>query len=105
MKTIKAWGKEPASSLPYADNFCCPHCKKFSFFCNGDFTRHAATIWRESVTGFFPKKNGMTDQAGTVTLVCQHCSQIFGLMISNTVLGIYQDQCPKWPSEQKAASR
>jgi|ERR1035437_4155615 hypothetical protein len=101
MKENKPWGKKYAPSMLITSTFCCPNpkCATFSFFCNGDFDRPAAVIWRQSVVGFIPSNNGHAEMAGIAVLDCQHCRQLFGVFLGEQVIPIYQEQCDKWPRQ------
>src|ERR1035437_2310807 len=98
MQPIKSWGREYRQNMQIVADFSCPNptCKGFSFFCNGDFERHASTIWRQSVVGFTPSNNGHADIAGIAVICCQSCGFYFGVRLSEQVIPIYQEQCLEW---------
>ncbi|MDE1975183.1 MAG: hypothetical protein KGI49_01590 [Patescibacteria group bacterium] len=94
-------------------NFSCPnpHCGGFSFFCNGDFGRPAARIWRESVIGFSPIANGQNSHsdhatAGIAIIRCRHedCRTVFCFPLSWQALSIYMEQCPGWRNALASAA-
>jgi len=97
-KYLFRWGVEPNETMESAENFACPHCGKFSAFCRGDFSRHAATIWRQSVVGFTPFIGNT--HAGIAVLRCQHCGVQFVLRLSDQVLETYANDCPEWLRHQ-----
>lgn len=94
---ILDWGKVPDRDLLEAEKFACPHCHKFSFFCNGDFRWLAATLWRASVVGFSTKLGRSKEMAGVATLQCGRCTQHFTLPLSHEVVHAYQTDCALWP--------
>ena len=98
--TLKDWGVLPTLGLSQADNFTCPHCQKFSFFCNGNFRRMAATIWRASTVGFSTARARDKDVVGIATLRCDECQQYFGVPLVHQVVEMYQADCPLWPKEE-----
>jgi hypothetical protein len=91
---LKDWGLLPNGDHPRADNFSCPLCRKFSFFCNGDFTSPASTRYRGSVVGFRVALSG--DCAGIAVLNCPSCGANFTQSVSVASLGAYVDDCPNW---------
>jgi len=98
MQNMQSWGREYRPNMEIVANFSCPgkKCDGFSFFCNGDFNRRAATIWRQSVVGFTPSNNGHADIAGIAVICCQSCGLHFGVRLSENVIGIYKLECPAW---------
>ena len=93
MNLCLTWGRAYTRAMPLTENFTCPHCTKFSFFCCGDFTRPAASIWRNAVAGF-DTANG--HGAGVAVSVCLHCSKEFAFVVSPVAVGIYIQQCERW---------
>ncbi len=83
----------------------CPRCQKFSYFCSpeGDFSKPAATLWRQSVIGFVPQKKG-ADRAGTATIMCPICNIAFGFHLASGVIEAYRADCRAWPKEETVES-
>jgi len=83
----------------------CPMCKKFSYFCTpgGDFTKHAAILWMQSVIGFEPIE-GFSTYAGIVTVACPtlDCGVAFGFPIALNEIDAYRTHCPSWPKAELA---
>lgn len=91
------WGILPTRDLPEAEQFMCPHCHKFSFFCAGDFRLFAAVAWRASVIGFSTTLARSKDIVGTARLQCARCTRHFSLPLHLEVVEAYQADCAMWP--------
>ena len=88
------WGVALTPALRPAENFTCPHCMEFSFFCNGDFNRPAALLWRQATVGFSP--GGHHELVGVAILECK-CGEHFTVPLSEESLAAYALDCALWP--------
>lgn len=94
----KPGGQIPLQVLRIVSYPICPVCKEFSYFCApaGDFSKHAATEWRQSVIGFV-LSSGSSDYAGTITVICPKCKVAFGFNLKRDSVDAYRTDCPLWP--------
>ena len=92
---LVAWGIQPSRGMSFAEDVSCPHCLQFSYFCRGDFSVHAATLWRQCVVGFSPASFGR--QVGEAVLHCQVCGALFSLLLSPSTAVAYAEDCLFWP--------
>ena len=100
----------------HADDFSCPHCHKFSYFCSGNFHLPAASLWFQAVVGFEDLGDSKTHGrlitvasaqklAGVATLRCPHpsCGKLFSQRVAEAVVSVYREHArsrglPKTPS-------
>jgi len=104
MKSLEKWGIEHDPSLPFAGVI-------------NNFLARIASASRFSATAMFgdmPPPNGESRRwilskkhghAGIAILRCPDllCGNLFNLNLSHQALEIYQQECPIWPDQQKAA--
>lgn len=97
------WGMAPTDAMLSAKEYSCPYCETFSHFCRGDFMRHAAVLWRQSVVGFTPIVGN--SHAGIAVFRCQNkkCDNHFTLRLSGTMIEVYARDCPEWLKNSTAS--